>query len=180
MPLFWRHGYEGTSLAMLTSELGCAAPTIYAAFGSKEGLYREVLGHYCLRETARHDRQAGKPSPYRQVEAYLRTVAVQFTDPAHPKGCMLGSGLLQAAPGNEAIANFASAARTEGYQSLIASLEDARQAGKLADDTDVEAVARFYVAVVQGMSVQAIDGASQGQLEALAAIALAAWPGDRI
>ena len=179
IPLFWRHGYEGTSLAMLTNEIGCTPPTLYAAFGSKEGLYREVVTRYRDREVTSHGARGGEVSAYRTVEEFLRAVARAFTDPDQPRGCMVGTGALHCAPGNEAIANFAAVARTQGYQRFVATVQEARRRGELPDDTDAEAIARFYVAVVQGMSVQAIDGADREQLDALADIALTAWPGHR-
>ncbi|MDO7843157.1 TetR/AcrR family transcriptional regulator [Sphingomonas immobilis] len=177
--LFWQHGYDGTSIAMLTAALGCTPPTIYAAFGSKEGLYRDVVEQYRRRGPASQGERPATPSAYAMVERYLREVARQFTDSSHPKGCMVGTGALQCGPGSEAIASYAKTVRTDGHRLFAAKIEDAKSRGELPGETDVEAITRFYIAVVQGMSVQAIDGADRDQLEALVEIALTAWPGRR-
>ncbi|MET0137418.1 MAG: TetR/AcrR family transcriptional regulator [Sphingobium sp.] len=174
--LFWRYGYDGTSLAMLTAALGCTPPTIYAAFGSKEGLYKEVVERYRRRGAASPAHRPKAASAYAMVERYLRAVAHQFTDAQGPKGCMVGTGALQCAPGNEAIATYASNARLDGLRLFAARVEEAKRQGELPEDANADAIARFYVAVVQGMSVQAIDGADRAQLDALVDMALAAWP----
>ena len=46
MTLFWQHGYEATSLADLVEATGAKAPTLYAEFTNKEGLFRAVLDRY--------------------------------------------------------------------------------------------------------------------------------------
>src|SRR3546814_9199255 len=96
MRLFWRHGYEGVSLNDLTSAIGIAPPSLYAAFGSKAGLYREAL-----------DRYSGVPGALlnlgseltldETVAAILRRGADAVTDPRGEKGCMVSSGMLQCA-----------------------------------------------------------------------------------
>lgn len=174
--LFWQHGYDGTSIAMLTTAFSCAPPTIYAAFGSKEGLYREVIKRYQQRGPADQTERANARFAYDMVESYLREVAKQFTDASHPKGCMVGTGALQCAPSSKRIATYAAATRTEGHRVFATSIEAAKRRGELPAEINAEALARFYIAVVQGMSVQAIDGATHSQLDALADIALAAWP----
>src|SRR3954469_13206977 len=77
MTLFWRHGYEGTSIADLTSAMGFTPPTLYAAFGSKEQLYREVLAHYLTRGQALSE----DPCAYTAIEYHLRDAAEHFTNP---------------------------------------------------------------------------------------------------
>jgi AcrR family transcriptional regulator len=178
-PLFWQHGYDGTSIAMLTAALGCTPPTIYAAFGSKEGLYREVVERYQRGGRTGPARRPRATSAYHMVERYLREVVHRFTGAEGPRGCMVGTGALQCAPGNEAIADYATQARSEGLRLFIERVEEARRVGELPPHVDAEAIARFYVAVVQGMSVQAIDGADVAQLDTLVDMALAAWPGER-
>lgn len=180
MLLFWRHGYEGTSIADLTNALGVTPPTLYAAFGSKEQLYREVLERYVARgELGRLREWGDQISAYEVLEQALRRVAESFSDPRTPPGCMVSSASLYCAAENESAKASASALRTSGITLLVAKLEQARASGELPEHTDPLALARFYGAVIQGMSVQAVDGASTAELQGIVDVALAAWPGKR-
>jgi AcrR family transcriptional regulator len=174
--LFGRHGYEGTSLTMLTTALGCTAPTLYAAFGSKEGLYRETLAAYRRKEMKAPGGAPKDLSPYAMVERYLREAARRLADKDRPDASMVAVGSLHCAPGNEATSAAAAAARAEGLRDFIARLEEAERQGHFADRINAEAIAHFYTAVAQGLSVQAIDGATLDQLNAIVDMALAAWP----
>lgn len=158
MRLFWRHGYEGVSLNDLTAAIGIAPPSLYAAFGSKAGLYREAL-----------DRYSGIPGALlnldrastldETVTAILRQGADAVTDPVGERGCMVSSGMLQCA---------------EEHASLALVLSDRRDAMREAiadalspwlDPARSRSLARFLVVVLQGMSVQARDGATREELE---------------
>ena len=176
MALFWRYGYEGTTIAMLTEGAGFTAPTLYEAFGSKAALYREALSRYVAQE--HRTAEAGPAgSPRQMVEAYLREAARQFTDPERPRGCMVSTATLQCGADSRNAAEATAALRTSAFNAFVAQLQAAKFAGDLPQETDPEALARFYAAIEQGMSVQAIDGADEGRLNALVDIALMAWPG---
>ena len=195
--LFWRYGYDGTSIAVLTEAMGCTPPTLYAAFGSKAQLYREVLTHYRDRNFQDGERQVSppalpahshhgepperqhlraRPACYRTVERGLRAAAVRFAASGAPKGCLVTVGALQCGAENRAAADATAAVRTDQLAAFVAELERAKRDGELPADTDADAVARFYAAVAQGMAVQAIDGADAARLHALVDLALAAWP----
>ncbi len=175
--LFWRHGYEGTSIALLTERMGITPPTLYAAFGSKACLYRHVFAR--LRELGRRGEGTSSPRPgslFRILEVHLRDAAVRFTDPARPRGCMVAVGGLQCGADNDHARETASAERITDLVDFVARIEDAKRMGDVAAATDPAALARFYAAVHQGMAVQAIDGASAAELNTIVDVALAAWP----
>ena len=175
--LFQRHGFDGTSIAMLTEGTGVTAPTLYAAFGSKEELYSRALAHYQQRgRDARISLPYPRSSVYRTVETFLRQAAIRFADPKGPKGCMVATGSLACGTESQSAAETTACARRTSLEAFVVQLEQAKRDGELPVDTDSEALARFYSAVVQGMSVQAIDGADTTNLNALVDIALAAWP----
>lgn len=177
--LFWQHGYEGTSIADLTAAMGVTPPTLYAAFGSKEQLYREVLWRYLMGEGEPREGLGDDSTAYDLLSRHLSRLVDLFTDPSKPGGCMLQTAALACAAENEPARAIAASMRAKAFSMLVAKLEWATQVGELPDGTDVQALARFYSAVVQGMSVQAIDGASATDLRAMADIALSAWPGKR-
>ncbi|HYF62996.1 MAG TPA: TetR/AcrR family transcriptional regulator [Herpetosiphonaceae bacterium] len=176
--MFWRHGYEGTSIADLTAAMGVTPPTLYAAFGSKEDLYRLALARYLERSERGRGGVSGG-SAYALIENYLRAAADRFTDPGRPRGCMVSTASLYCAAENEAARSAAAAMRAVGFAAAVAACERAKSTGELPPATDAVALARFYSAIAQGMSVQAVDGATAADLHALVDLALAAWPGVR-
>ena len=100
--LFWQHGYEGASVALLTERMGITPPTLYAAFGSKAGLYRQVFARHRDMRTRREGRPPiGPGSLFRVLEAHLREAAVRFTDASGPRGCMVAVGSLQCGIDND-------------------------------------------------------------------------------
>lgn len=173
---FWEHGYEPTSVADLTRAMGIGAPSLYAAFGDKKALFAEVVSGYAQTYGAFATRAlAEEPTARAAVGRLLHEAATEYTDPAHPRGCMLIS-----AATNCATAEVEAALRERRNASLGAFESRIRAdvaAGALPAGTDPGALARFSGAVLQGMSQQARDGAGREELEAVAALAMAAWPG---
>lgn len=177
---FLLHGYEGVSISDLTQALGCTAPTLYALFGSKEGLFRHALDRYFTRGFgAVAEALADQGSPYTHLEGWLRATAASVTSTDHPRGCLVLTGGLASGPSANEAALALRLARATALRGLEGYLGRARDASLLPPQTDVDGLARFYLAVVQGMSAQAVDGATREQLEPLIGAALAAWPGNR-
>lgn len=168
MTVFWRHGYEGASLGRLQSATGLTPPSIYNAFGSKEGLYEACLDHYRTGPGARPAGELCEPPTKEGARGFLMAAAREFTRDGQPPGCMISTAGLNLSPDLTSI-GAATAARRAATMSLI---EDyLRRAGA----ADPPTLARFFGAVIQGMSVQARDGATEEELTALAEVALTAW-----
>ncbi|MBB5402986.1 MULTISPECIES: TetR/AcrR family transcriptional regulator [Paraburkholderia] len=175
--LFWEHGYEGTSIADLTEAMGIPPPSLYATFGSKEELYRQAVDHISKRENGQWlEALQGDMPAYDAIAFYLHDAAARFTDPGRPRGCMISTAVLQYAEKSESVARTVAERRESWFQAVKARFDRAVAEGELAAETDTEALARFYEAVVQGMSAQACDGACRAILKRLADIALSAWP----
>jgi len=178
--LFWEHGYEGTSIADLTQAMGVTPPSLYATYGSKEELYRRALDHAVARDSQRRcEALQGEMSAYEALAFYLNDVVQGISDPAKPRGCMVSTAVLQYSENNVSVARDVAARREASIQMLQARFDRAVQEGELPVGTDTDTLARFYGAVVQGMSAQACDGACTDALKRLVVIALSAWPGDR-
>ena len=172
---FWQHGYEATSVSDLTRVMDIGTPSLYAAFGDKRSLFEEVVREYGAKYGSFGDRAfAEEPTARAAVERTLREAAVEYTDPAHPYGC-----LVVHAATNCTTPEVEESLR-ERRNATIAAFERRIRAdvaaGLLPAGTDAAALARHTGAMIQGMSQQARDGASREELEALAEIAMSIWP----
>jgi AcrR family transcriptional regulator len=177
LALFWERGYEGTSIADLTAAMGITPPSLYAAFGSKEALYNEALALYQAQPGGFTPEMLGEePTAYAAIARYVRESAVFFADTRHPPGCMISTAVLSCDPEHQSVAETVAGLRTAAIEQMAARIAGGIVAGELPSDTDPLALARFYGAIIQGMSVQARDGADQAALLEIARTALAAWP----
>lgn len=172
---FWEHGYEATSVADLTRAMGIGAPSLYAAFGDKRSLFAEAVQEYGTRYGAFVDRAlAEEPTARAAVERILREAAAEYTDPAHPHGCLV----VHAATNCTApeIEDSLRARRNAGIATFESRIRADVAAGDLPVDIDAAALARHTGAVIQGMSQQARDGATREELEGVAELAMGIWP----
>ncbi|VWB53698.1 TetR family transcriptional regulator [Burkholderia aenigmatica] len=177
MEVFWRLGYEGASMTDLTAAMGIASPSLYAAFGSKEALFRQALEHYGAtegREIWGGVEQAG--SAHDAVRNYLMDTARVFTRRSKPAGCLIVLSALHPAEHSDTVRQTLIAMRERTVENLRERLAQGVATGEIAAQANLDAIARYYVTVQQGMSIQARDGASRRDLEAVAQAALAAWP----
>jgi AcrR family transcriptional regulator len=176
MLTFWRHGYETTSIADLTTAMGITPPSLYTAFGDKKRLFLEAVQLYAGDPEAMAQTIADAPSAYDAARDMLIGAATAFTDEATPPGCLLASAT---ASGSAASADVRRAV-ADIRQAIAARLRGriARdiKTGKLADTTDAEALARLVIAVIQGISVLARDGVERSALLCLVDTMLSGWP----
>lgn len=178
MTVFWRHGYEGSSLSELTAAMGINSPSLYACFGSKEGLFRAVLERYEERRKSFMENVLAAPDVAEMARRFLHGIAdfAADTKGQNPPGCLLlQSGLSCAETG---IPDELARHRAEKEAALRQKLEQAQEKGELADDADPAALARYLMAVSNGICVQAASGASVEELHDVAELALKAWPGS--
>ncbi|KPI02710.1 transcriptional regulator, TetR family [Actinobacteria bacterium OK074] len=172
---FWEHGYEATSVSDLTRAMGIGAPSLYAAFGDKQALFAEVVHEYGVRYGSFGDRAlAEEPTARAAVGRMLREAAAEYTDPAHPHGCLVIHAAVNCTtPEVEESLRERRNANIAAFESRIRA--DVA-AGVLPATVDPATLARHTGAMIQGMSQQARDGASRAELEALAELAMAIWP----
>jgi AcrR family transcriptional regulator len=175
--VFRERGYEGTSMADLQKALGgLSPPSIYAAFGSKEALFKDAVALYTSRTRARIARELeDAPDTRGAVEAMLRSAVLGTTEPDEPRGCLLVQGALACSPSSGNVQQFLRAQRLQGHRMLLKRLKAGVAAGDVPARTDVAALASFYTTVIHGISIQAKDGASRASLMAAVDGAMAAW-----
>jgi len=172
--LFSRHGYEGTSLTDLTSAMGITAPSLYAAFGCKEELFKEVVRHYQANEGSFSAAALNADTTARvAIEKMLNGAAQNL---GATGGCLVVTAATKCGAANETVDAFLQENRIAKTEEIKSRLLRAVEEGELAADTDVRGLATFYGTVLQGMSIQARDGTSRKALKAVAAAAMLAWP----
>ncbi|OJU10961.1 MAG: TetR family transcriptional regulator [Alphaproteobacteria bacterium 64-11] len=176
MQVFWRKGYEGASMVELTTAMGINSPSLYAAFGSKEGLFRQVLDRYDARRQAFMESVLNAPTAREAAHRFLHGVAdfVADTGGKNPPGCLLmqcGSSC-----GDDDIPDVVARHRAEKEAALRDRFARAVQEGDLPAGSDPGALARYLTTVANGIAVQAAAGYSPEQLHAVADIALASLP----
>jgi AcrR family transcriptional regulator len=180
MQLFWRKGFAATSMNDLCDVMGVRAPSLYAAFGSKEALYIEALEQYVQ---IQGPKVWGKLAEGAIARESIENLLIAGTETlpksrATPAGCMAMLG----AVGDEwppAITRAVRKIRLEMLANLRARLETAVADGELPASTDIDGLSRFYLSVMEGMAIQARDGATREELRGAAAAAMTAWPGGR-
>ncbi len=177
LDVFWERGYEGTSLNDLAAAMGIASASIYAAFGSKEQLFRQVMTLYGA-TSGEPPRRALREEPTARaaIEAMLRAAADQITGPDTPHFCMLILAAPTGALENHSVREYLAELR----RGMLAENRDRLQRGVvdgdlIASPATLDAMARYYTTVVQGLSIQARDGASRAELETVITCAMAAW-----
>ncbi|SFF32933.1 DNA-binding transcriptional regulator, AcrR family [Phytobacter palmae] len=183
MYLFWQYGYESTSLALLKAHLGngITAPSFYAAFGSKEALFEEVVDCYlstygqvndCLWDDTLKPREA--------TELALRRSAKMQTEQGHPSGCLIALSVNTCSPGHEHIRKMLEVRRTRTREGFLNCVRRAIDAGELAADTDARALAMYLHSFEIGLSTQARDGATGEELNTSVSFAMKGWDANRV
>ncbi|MFC0627726.1 TetR/AcrR family transcriptional regulator [Kribbella deserti] len=177
MRAFWRHGYDATSIADLTSAMSIGAPSLYAAFGDKRKLFEEVVEVYQRKYGIFSGRAlAAEPTVREGAARMLREAAAEYTDPDHPYGCLVISAGQNCTPASADVEQMLRAIRTANIARLEELIEADIKAGLLPPETNARQLAVFIGATMQGMSQQARDGASRAELEAVAETAMLGWP----
>jgi AcrR family transcriptional regulator len=175
MTLFWRKGYEGTSLTDLTGTLGITRPSLYAAFGSKEGLFRRALDRYVERPS-RYVIDALEAPAARQVAERLFRGAIELnTNPRHP-GCLMVRDAQACGAEADLVKRELAARLLEGERAIAERFKRAKAEGDLPDDCNPADLARYVRSVVYGIAVQAAAGATAKELHKVADLALRSWP----
>lgn len=176
MEVFWVKGYEGASLTDLTAAMGIASTSLYAAFGSKEALFREALALYSATEGSDIWRAVEQAqNAFEAVRNFLMETARVFTRPGRPTGCLIVLSSLHATENSETVRQELIRLRAKTVEDLIGLLRRGVERGELDATVDLKSIASYYVTVQQGMSIQARDGASRRTLQAIARAALATW-----
>jgi AcrR family transcriptional regulator len=176
MEVFWRHGYEGASLAELTKAMGLNSPSIYAAFGSKRGLFDAVLSRYRERRTAHRAYVLASTTAREMAERMLYGAIEWLVDPNEPLGCLLIQAGTSAGANNADVPRTILSQRSKTKDLITERLMRAQEEGDLPPLSDPAALASYLLMVFNGLALQAAEGVSKAVLRESAERALIGWP----
>jgi len=176
LQVFWRKGYEGASMSDLTEAMAINRPSLYAAFGDKEALFRKVMDRYAEGPASFVHSALKQPSSRAVVEAMLRGMADLLTCPHNPHGCLFVQSALACGDSGSPIRKELISQRIASETRLRQRLKKAKAQGDLPPAASPTNLARFIVTIIQGMAVQAAGGATRDELQQVIAITLKSWP----
>jgi AcrR family transcriptional regulator len=174
--LFWRYGYEGTSIAAPAEQIGITMPSLYLAFGNKESLFMQAVEHYERYSGALYTDVLASPSAREVALGILQGEVELVAGGETPEGCLMVQGALATSPGAEKVRACLAEQRRKA-QSLVAErFERARLEGDLPEGWEPQALASYIMTVASGMAVQAKSGASRQELLDVVETAMLIWP----
>jgi len=176
MHVFWAKGYEGASLSDLTQAMRINRPSLYAAFGNKEELFRKVLDRYMEGPLAYFGDALAAPKARDVIDQIFFGAAKMAGDPRIPAGCLMVQGALAVGNAAGSVRKEAAGRRAASEVVLRRRLQRSKREGDLPKNSDPAELSSYVMTVLHGMAVQGADGASRDQLRRVAQIALRAWP----
>lgn len=178
MTLFWQHGYEATSLADLVEATGAKAPTLYAEFANKEGLFRAVLDRYISRFAAKHEAHlfCEEKNVEQALRDYFSAIATCFTSKDTPAGCFMINTSATLAASSKEIAHTIKSRHAMQEKTLCEFLTQRQQKGEIPAGKPVCELAQFLSCILQGMSISAREGASYESLMRITDTTMRLWP----
>lgn len=174
--VFWRKGFDGASLTDLTEAMGITRPSLYAAFGNKEELFRKALDLYGREKLAYVQSALAEPTARAVAERMLSGSLDIVTSGCDPVGCFGVVSSVACTDHAESIRSEVMARRAASEKAIIERFRQASLSGDLPANIEPEGLARYLVAIMQGMSVQASAGATRADLEQLIDTSLQVWP----
>jgi len=173
--VFWKKGFEGTSIADLTEAMGINPPSLYAAFGDKEKLFLEAVEQYNARNAGAcpyGDEETAKGA----VRKLLLYMAEELCSCEHPRGCMMVLAASTSASASPFLQGKIAEKRAASRAALKARIERGIKEGDVAAGTNADELADFYSTIMTGMSLVSRDGASHKSMVATVENAMRLFP----
>jgi len=176
MMVFWKKGYDATSLSDLTDAMGINRPSLYSALGNKEELFQKALERYAQRNTRLFNECLAAATAREGIEKLMREAVKLFADPKNPGGCLGIQSVVTCSSVSSQFKKDRERKRDEFESMLKKRFDRAVDEGELPADTDTLDLARYYSVVIQGLSIQAKAGGTQRELSRVVDVALGGWP----
>jgi|SRR5579862_5993368 len=176
MRVFWENGYEGATLDDLTRAMGINRSSLYATFGDKEKLFRQVIARYAGGPGAYIYEALTRPTAREVIETLLRRSVKLLSDPTHPPGCLSLQGGLACGSGAEAVKQAMIDWRKRGQAEIQTRMQRAHAEGDLPKDISPKALSRYVSILLNGLAVQAANGATRADMSGAVELALRCLP----
>lgn len=174
--LFWQYGYEATSIGDLTKAMGITAPSLYSTFGDKEQLFKKCLAYYQEHETCQMDSIVLEAETIRQgIYNYLQSSMRHIVQENKPTGCMYVISTMNCSNDHHQLQQQIIAQRQQKKQKIESYLSKAQELNELPSSADIPMLADFFATMLQGMSIQARDGADLNQLQKVLDLSMQVW-----
>ena len=160
----------------LTDAMGINRPSLYAAFGNKDALFRKVLARYASGPASYVKAALAEPTARRVVEKLLMGATCDPSSSRAPRGCLAVQGALACGKESAGVQRDLSAFREAGVAAIRARLVRAKREGDLPGHSNPGDLARYVATVLHGMAVEAAGGSKPAELRRVAKLALAVWP----
>ena len=172
MLVFWQHGYEGASMSALMDAMQMNKASIYAAYGDKEALFQKAVERYIAGPASFIMAALQQPAAILVIRALLEGAANMLAAEQYPAGCMVIKGALAGSAAIGQVQDLLSTYRNTTEQQLRQRFEQAQSKQDLSEDVDAGALAKLVMTIHQGMTVQAVNGASAPELLTVAQMAI--------
>jgi AcrR family transcriptional regulator len=176
LEVFWARGYEGATLPELTRAMGINRPSLYAAFGNKEELFRKALDRYLAGPQGFMAEALKEPTARAVAEAIFSGFIRMQRGRDRARGCLVVQGALACGEEAEPVRRKLARLRQAAVTAFRERFERAVQDGDLPKGTDCAGLARYVATVLNGLAVQAASGATEKDLRLVSALAMQAWP----
>ena len=174
--VFWRKGYEGASLSELTGAMGINRPSLYAAFGNKEALFRKALDLYEREKLSFFNAALDAPTARGVAHCILTGMLEVHTSQDEPRGCLYVIHSVACGADAEPAKAEVLSRRATVEAALLGRFEKAKADGDLDEGVEPAGLARYLMTIVQGMAVQAGSGVPGGYLAGLVETTMRLWP----
>jgi AcrR family transcriptional regulator len=173
MYVFWEKGYEGTTMADLIESIGIKAPSIYAAFGNKDAIFKEVVTHYLpIVVNGQLGTLNNIPNIYEAVDNTLKECVSLFSSNDNPHNCLIMTAAINTSPEHiehvEALKNI----RHDYKAAWRKRFEKAILDNQMINEANPNELAEYFTTIIQGMALRAKDGASRDDLVKTSEIAI--------
>ena len=176
LKLFWKHGYEGTSMAMLTESIGVNVASLYAAFGNKESLFVQCVERYSELNGDLYHESLKKKTARDVARSILEKEVELVTRRGTPDGCLMIQGALTTSPDAERVRQMMVQMRAMAERWMANRFRQAVDEGDLPSDADPAALACYLMTLNSGLAVQAKSGVGKKQLLKVVELAMRGWP----
>jgi AcrR family transcriptional regulator len=176
LKVFWKKGYDGTSMSDLTEAMGINKPSLYAAFGDKESLFRKAIDRYVEMNASHIQDALNEPTAQAVAQKLWTSPLANCANSRGPRGCFLVQGSLASSDTSQALQRAVINQRNKGEDAIRERFERAVVDGDLPPNTNAADLARFVSTMTYGLAVQAASGVSIEDLQAVAEIAIQSIP----